>query len=555
MRHPLSRRLAAVLAVCSTLLLASCGDDGADEGRFSAALYGPVSSPAFDALRGLLTVGDPVASAQVLVVDGDAHSPGALANDAVIQQHLRAGKWVLLLDLSKDHNDRDLVPLAHSSGAGDSHMVVLRRRSDAFGRPAIDLYDFPRTGSAAPTAGQLRELPRSVAEFLRKTPASAPAGFTPPAGLIYVTFNFTQPTDSYLFTATKGGTDRTNGTQNTSVNRNFVYSLFLDNQNTPTGDFQQLLVHDTVQSTPLNPALGTSALMITKTGSSFVTCDIGWFQVGVDHSVTAANASGFTPKANSPQNTNEQAQVTTGVSFGINFSNPLSSGGRPATYSESVTYNVTQWNVLNPTTGGWSWQNQDPWKDGNTDWASYGFGGGVKGFGEFRVPNTLAAGLLVADTKMLYETAAVLSSVETFHHTTTVTYLNVWAAALGPIEHQYVELPLTSSWQINMGAVIPVPIASVSFAPDPVNAASTNQATGTVTLSAPAPMDTIVYLQSNSQNATVLPSTTIPQGQTSATFQVLVNANGLAAGQSTVATILASNAVASQAQLTVRNRP
>jgi len=554
MRHPLPRRLAAVLAALSTVLLAACGGDS-EEGRFSAALYGPVDSTAFNALRGLLTISDRVASAQLLVVDGDAHAPGALANDAVVQQHLRDGKWVMLVDLTKDHNDRDLVPLAHSSGGGDSHVAVVRRRSDAFGRPAIDLYDFPRAGSAAPTARQLDDLPRSVTEFLRKAPASAPAGFTPPAGLIYVSFNFTQPTDSYLFTATKGGTDSSNGTQNTSVNRNFVYSLFLDNQSTPTGDFQQLLVHDTVASTPLNPALGTNALMITKTGSSFVTCDIGWFQVRVDHSVTAANAGSFTPKNNAPQNTNEQAQVTTGVSFGINFSNPLGSGGGTATYSESVTYNVTQWNVLNPNTGSWSWQNQDPWKDGNTDWDSYGFGGGVKGFGEFRVPNTLASGLLVADTKMLYETPAVLNSVETFHHTTTVTYLNVWAAALGPIEHQYVELPLTSTWQINMGAVIPVPIASVTFTPDPVNAAAVNQATGTVTLSAPAPMDTLVYLQSNSQNATVLPSTTIPQGQTSATFQVLVNTNGLASGQSTVATILASNAVASQAQLTVKNGP
>ena len=68
-------------------------------------------------------------------------------------------------------------------------------------------------------------------------------------------------------------------------------------------------------------------------------------------------------------------------------------------------------------------------------------------------------------------------------------------------------------------------------------------------------MDTIVYLQSNSQNATVLPSATIPQGQTSTTFQVLVNTNNIAPGGSTVATILASNAVASQAQLTVRNGP
>jgi len=554
MWHPRLRRPAALLALLSTVLLGACGDDSGD-GRFSAALYGPVSSQAFDAVRGLLTIVEPVASAQVLVVDGDAYSPGTLASDAVVQQHLREGKWVLLLDLTKDHNDRDMVPLAHSSGAGQSHMAVLRRRNDAHGRPAIDLYDFPRSGTLAPTERQLADLPRSVGEFLRKVPAGAQAGFTPPAGLIYVTFNFTQPDDSYQFTATKGGTDTSNGTQNTSVNRGFVYTLFLDNQNTPTGDFQQLLVHDTVQSTPLNPALGTNALMITKTGSSFVTCDIGWFQVAVDHGAQW-DAAVFTPQDNSPQNTNEQAQVTSGVSFGINFSNPLGSGGGTATYSESVTYNVTQWNVVNPTAGSWSWQNQDPWKFGNTGWDSYGFGGGVKGFGEFRVPNDLAGGLLIADTKVLLATASVVNAVQAFTHTTQVTYMNAWAAALGPIEHQFVAMSLSSNWQINMGAVIPVPIASVSFNPDPVNAAAPNpKAQGTVTLQSPAPMDTIVYLQSNLINATVLPSVTIKQGDTSVNFNVDVSADNLAPGQSTVATILASNAVAFQAQLTVKNGP
>lgn len=553
MWHPKLRRLPALLGMLSSLLLVACGDDS-QEGRFSAVLHGPVNSPAFDALRGLLTIGDEVASAQVLVVDGDAYSPGALASDAVVQQHLREGKWVLLVDLTKDHNDRDMVPLAHSSGAGQSHIAVLRRRNDAFGRPAIDLYDFPRSGTLAPTEQQLADLPRSVAEFLRKVPAAAPAGFTPPPGLIYVTFNFTQPDDSAQFSATKNGTDTSNGIQNTSVNRGFVYSLFLDNQNTPTGDFQQLLVHDTVQATPLNSALGTDALMITKTGSSLVTCDIGWFQVAVDHTAVAANPGLFTPQDNSPQNTNEQEQVTTGVSFGINFSNPLGSGGGTATYSESVTQNVSQWSVLNPTTGSWSWQNQDPWKYGNTSWDSYGFGGGVKGFGEFRVPNDLARGLLVADTKLLLATASVVNSVQTFTHTTTLTYMNAWADALGPIKHQFVELPLSSSWQINMAAVIPVPIVSLAFSPNPVNAAVANaKAQGTVTLQSPAPMDTIVYLQSNLINATVLPSVTIKQGESSATFQVDVSADNLAPGQSTVATILASNAVAYQAQLTVKN--
>jgi hypothetical protein len=553
MWHSLPRRLAVWLAALSTLVLASCGGGGEDE-RFSAALYGPVSSAAFDALRGLLVIGDRVESARVLVVDGDARSPGELASDALIQRHLRAGKWVLLVDLSENHNDRDLVPLAHSSGGSGSHLAIVRRGSDAFGRPAIDLYDFPRGDTAAPTARQLADLPRSVAEFLRKAPAPAPAGFTPPAGLVYLSFNFTQPADSYEFSATKGGKDSTNGTQNTSLNRSFAYTLFLGGSSTATPDRQLLLAHATIATSPLNPALGTDKLMIVKPGNTFVTNDIGWFQVGVDHAVTAANAGRFSAIANAPQNTNGQAQVTTGVSFTINFSDPLNNNPVSAAYSDTVTYDVLQWNVVNSAFANWSWQNQDPWKAGNTTWG-HGYGGGLQGDDQFRVPNELATGLLVADTKAVFETTSLIDTVETFQDTTTVTYLNVWSAYFDPIYHQYLYWNHPATWQIDMGAVIPVPIAGVSFAPDPVNAASTNQTTGTVTLSAPAPMDTIVYLQSNSQNATVLPSVTIPQGQTSVTFQVLVNTNGIAAGGSTVATILASNAVASQAQLTVRNGP
>ena len=552
MRSDIYRRLAVWLAALSTLTLASCNDG--DDGRFSAALYGPVNSAAFDALRGMFTVGEPVASAGVLVVDGDAHSPGELARDAVIQQHLRDGKWVLLVDLTKSHNDRDLVPLAHSSGAGDSHMAIVRRRSDAFGRPAVDLYDFPRRGATAPTAAQLADLPRSVAEFLRQAPAIAPAGFTPPAGLVYLSFNFTQPTDIYEFTATKDGKDSSNGRQNTSVNRHFAYTLFRGGSSAATPDRQLLLAHATIDSSPLNAALGTDELMIVKPGSTFTTNDIGWFQVAVNHAVSAANAGRFDFVSDTPQNSNGQAQVTSGISFTISFTNPLSNNPVSATYTESVTYDVWQWNVVNADFASWSWQNQDPWKFGNTTWG-HGYGGGLQGDDAFRVPNELAMGLLVADTKAVFQTTRLLDTVETFQETTTISYLNVWSSYFDPIYHQYVELPLTSSWQINMAAVIPVPIAAVGFAPDPVNAAAVNQATGTVTLSSPAPMDTIVYLQSNSQNATVLPSVTIPQGATSAPFQVLVNTNGIASGGSTVATILASNAVASQAQLTVRNGP
>ncbi len=549
-----------LFATLLVISLSSCGGGGGGgdgsgvDARLSAAIYGPVSSPAFDSVSDLFATGAPVASAQVLVVDGDARVPGDLAIDPVVQEHLRAGKWVVFVDLKKSHNDRDVVPLFHSAGGGDSYIVVARRRNDAFGRPAIDLYDFPKKAAGDLTATDLDEIRRSVQEFLGMQPAKTPGDFTPPDGLLYVTFNFSTPNQSYYFIATKGGTDNTNGVQSTSLNKTFVYSLFLDNSKSPSGDFQQLLVHATIGASPLNPALGTNQLMIQKTGSGFVTSDIGWFQVEVDHSITLADPGNFTWVTDSPQTTNNEAQVTTGMSFGINFANPMSGGGASFTYSDSVTYDVFQWNVLNPSNAGWSWQNQDPWMDGKTSWG-YGYGGGLTGFAEFRLPNSLAGNLLIADTKTLYRTPSVISSVETFNHAVTVDYLNVWSAPFDPIYQQYVYWNTNSSWQIDMGAVIPVPIAGVTYSPSPVDASSVNQSTGTVTLSSPALMDTIVYLQSNSGNATVLPSVTIKQGQTSTTFQVLVSTNGIPSGGSTVATILASNAVAFQSQLTVKNGP
>lgn len=66
-------------------------------------------------------------------------------------------------------------------------------------------------------------------------------------------------------------------------------------------------------------------------------------------------------------------------------------------------------------------------------------------------------------------------------------------------------------------------------------------------------MDTPINLSSNSQNATVLPKVIVKQGQTSATFQILTNANGIASGGQTVATISAFYADDFQAQLTVIN--
>jgi hypothetical protein len=64
----------------------------------------------------------------------------------------------------------------------------------------------------------------------------------------------------------------------------------------------------------------------------------------------------------------------------------------------------------------------------------------------------------------------------------------------------------------------PVPIVTVSFNPNPVTGGSPT--TGTVTLSCAAPYDITVSLLSNKAAATPQSSVMIPQGQSSAPFNV-----------------------------------
>jgi hypothetical protein len=111
-------------------------------------------------------------------------------------------------------------------------------------------------------------------------------------------------------------------------------------------------------------------------------------------------------------------------------------------------------------------------------------------------------------------------------------------------------------YQIDLGTVIPVPIASLTFSPNPSVSPDpeqgNNKVTGTVTLSKPAKMNTHILISSNSQNATVGPGgVTIKQGETSGTFDILTNVNDIPVGGRTVATITAFYAQGYQAQLTI----
>ena len=391
------------------------------------------------------------------------------------------------------------------------------------------------------------------------TVADRDSGFDPPPGLLYVLYNFTLPPGQVEFTSTKDGTDTTNGTQWTSLVPNYRFILMLENGKVATGERQFVVSESSAEASPLNSAKFSNSLMIEKTGSGFVSCDIGWFQVELDAGAYPEDQSTFVFQTSSPENANQVTSVNSRISFGISFLTPKGIGANFG-YQSNDSTDLTAWEVVNAGNGSigrWEYKNQNPWIWDEPDlWTDlFAFGHGVDIAGSFLKPNTLAADQLQAITKIVWATDSVVATPQAFTTTTDVTYLNVWAPAFGSVHSQAVALTMGDTWAIDMQAVVPIPITAITFSQNPVDVRTTSSVTGTVELESPAAVDTVVYLTSDSDNATVPPSVTVLQGDSSATFQVDVDGNGLSPEQpSTVATIQAFDALSAQAELTLTRR-
>lgn len=545
------------VAVGAGVAISACGGSDSAGGEAVAVFLGPVSSETLLALPASVRMGGAAAEADILIVDGDTVAAGSLATDAVIQAHLAKGKILMVTEAKASHKAADIQALVHAAPQDDSHAVLMRRSLDAHGRPAIHMLNLP-TDMAQPgiTRRQMIGFRQAITQFL-KPPASAAVGnFNPPPGLLYVIFNLSIPTVSVALGATEGGDDRSNTPQHTSAVVTYKYTVLLENGQVASGDRQFVVVETQIDSSPLNQALGTTQMAANKSGSGFSSSNMGWFQAQVDNQIIPANTTPLVYQTDGPQNTNNVTQVSTSVGFGVNFAQPFGGGVSNYNYNQSSTQDLTAWEVLNQTTGvigKWTWINQDPWMFNDPGrWDGYGFGGGLHGFAEFRVPNDLAMNLLTADTKIVYATSGLARGFASFNHTTNVQYLNVWDKG-GGVKSQTGLMKLVTNWSISLAAVLPIPIVNIAYSANPVSVKTTNQVTGTVVLQSPAAVDTTILLKSTSANASVLDSVVIPQGQTSVDFQILINPNNLAPGSSTVATIQAYDAFGFQNQLTITN--
>ncbi len=543
----------------------------ADPARPSLQVLGQVSSPVFDAIARLADVRASAAagdSATALVLDGDAITPQALARDPQVRRALRAGRWLLALDVSAEHKLTGLRALVGAGNAEPSRAYLVRLASNGAGPADTWVVDLGRAESEFDRFLRLRwgylqdapadaaqpdatEVARQALDFITgqvRLPELTQA--TPiPSGLLYKRFFF-----PYNITRNLPGPAVSGGSQATNVSLLATYQVFLDNNGNPQGDFQ--FVAFTLDGLT-NPTNGQRGIAVDREREH------AWLQsllaVNVQPVVAGVELDFV---ATAPANRNGETTYTNDATFNVAFN--LSSGPTGSyTWGTKQTYTINDWIALARSSGlngNWDFASNQPGKGLAGDLAGCDAGWMRTCFFQSGLPNSfngLNVNALAFHSEQVWKTRQPLNAVLQVHFNGYQQLLDAFCGHYSPGACWGGEQVRSSynGWSdnhfIDLGAVLPVPIASLTFAPPQVNAGQ--PVTATLTLDRPAPTDIVVLIASNSPNATVLPSVTVKQGDTSAQFQVLTNANGLGPQGSTTATLTAFYATNFQAQLRIVN--
>ena len=536
----------------------------------SALVIEDVESPVYDELAKSVEIvpydGSQKAEDHDLVIfDGDAQTPEAVQNHELVRAALRAHKWVLAVDVTAEHKEIGLGGYLLASTKGASPGYLTRITEEPNGHTGTQIVEFPNTPQVS---GDIEVVPtEGTAEFVRSALEHLGSGVTQtetlqadpgpdiPAYVNYYPFYFQQ---TVPWTAKGAKKANKSGTQSVYYQLNTAFDVFLDTATNPLGDFQWVSARLDGQANPTN---GTNKFV------NIAHDEKAWFQDQFPMSVTPTGTynSQFSSVGSSPETANNTTTVTSGVNFtvGLNKDGPSASFG----YSYSQERNLTDWKITNDSAGNlmsWNYRSNNPY---DADKATYQCGDVSQynnGFNSDCFPETpadLSLNTLSTHAQGVWNTqqsGVITGSVDFDVHSEQHLADPYCSSDFGPTCGAASDTGASrgyvyddNTYTINMSAVIPIAIESITFSENPANAGDT--VTGTITLASAAQRDTQIQLSSNSENATVLPDVTIPQGQTSATFQVLTNANGISSGGNTVATITALYGSNSQAQLTINN--
>ncbi|WP_102126513.1 hypothetical protein [Deinococcus planocerae] len=560
-------RLVPAALILSVALMA-CNQQGTTPPaeRMNALVLGPVQSAYFDALRPSLnlvqyTGSQNVKDYDVLIFDGDAQSPQALQADPVVEQAVRAGKWVLGMDLTEAHKQMGFESRLSAVNGGTSPGWLVRAGSDANGRPAVWMVDAPKVqASVTPLPPQIEgdaasQLNANTNAFANTVMARLRAPLTGvqdtpvPPDLITATY-YVSTSTNYFFK----GTYQTGGTQTTNAQYDYIFHVYLDNANNPQGNFQWVVAETEVAG---NPTSGTGNFGNLGANGT----EMAWFldRQTVSLKPSAAFDSLFTSFGSSPATANGVSTVTTGTTFTVGY-NEAQGFSASYTYSNSQTRPLQDWKLSNESSGNafaWYYRSNNPLdadspsnyqcpkgSDCSPAWITDGIGAIPNR------PNPIAISQLQLHTQAVWKTNSVLTDKVTFELGGNQGTVDLYGGLYGGGGSIRQDISLNgNTLTINMACVVPIPL-TLTFDPPSVTAGL--PVTGTITLASPAVVDTTILLQSSDPvHAPVDSKVVIPRNQTSAKFVIRTDPSGAPRGSVFKPTIRAFYGGFTDAQLTI----
>lgn len=502
-----------------------------------------------------------VTNFDLVILDGDGLGAQEIREDASIHSAVRAGVWVLGFDVAEDDKTDGLGYSLNAATPGTSPAYLVRQTRRTDGHQLNTFIDFVNhPGTADEQAKQIvAYLTTSELEAQQYEPAV-------PARALTIEYRSIDPAAQVSMPANNNPVFDRKATQVATWRANHYVSIFLDAKTSPQGDFQHLVVETDGLANPNELTIDNIDVESGAEGQGEIAYIQTLFQA--NHGVTPGSTSNntLTLLESSPTNTNNTTNITTGFSFGINFSADSGASGS-FSYNYSKTENITDWGLENDTNSSeaiWSFYSQNPYKGQTTS----GFDDSAWFYYADGVAPTTPNGLSLYDneysTLAHWTNDAVSSDWITVSGTDTATYTDAWVVLQNNddnfsgnaphcpnlcgcseygcplVQHMY-RYAVDKPWslRVNMGAVIPVNVKSLTFSPNPVVANQVTQAT--LTLESPTPVDAAIILSSDKPG--IAPPNevyTIKAGQDSISFPVNTGAQGCQEESATITAFYAN---------------
>jgi hypothetical protein len=558
----------------------------------------------------------------LLIVDGDNLGAKALAKRRELRRFSAGRRWILAFDVQRPHFVKAIGKntgfSTRAKQAGKSRVFLYRRTMDG-ATPLVQMIEarsLAPAGSGHFSKRERRRLARQEASRVAEMVQTAVSGGGPaaarlqrpeaqdpaPAELQQVEWQFTEtgsasPPDGFWSYhnqeyAPRGGITAVPnpGSQTASWTMTHTFHVYLQNGGgkATTGSGQVVTYELDGAFSPRTPN-GSFFQMYNPFRAVFDPTkhfERAWWtgRIGSTVSPVGPTGSELIFQASEPQTPNADTSYSTSDSFEVGFSASHEGAELDGKYAVKTgkSYSIDDWGVENASSLNnlnWLFSARRPCdaRDNHYDENSCF----DVGFGKDALPNLpsdLSLNQIQVHTSGRWQTTAA-HGPETGNMSFKVgtpvqledTWCQIWPAAGIPpacqpdARHLATTAvgPPGNTYTFDAGAVIPIPIASLTMQPKNADGAKTEKVIGTVTLTKPASIDTQVVVYSNSGNALVgapinggkgsQTTVTIPKGQATGTFVVQTNDNELKPNGHTAAAITAFYAAATTTQLRIHN--